>query len=648
MTYMIENGLGTNARNLALQTPQARASRSYRNDFIYDLHLGPKKLQKQVDPEQKQTSLEYVPDVSEFVFKFRGQRMTFSRRASAPAEVFGEAGKIRLVEQADSGTIVISCVNLTGNAQPIKDFLKFVQDTTDKATESMTMIFRPEYSAQTGSISWDEGVARPARDLAAVTLDSHVKDPLVRDIESYLSEATKKFYVSRNIPWRRGYLFYGPPGTGKTSMAMAMAGQYGLNLYLLSMTQPGISNQALENLFEALPNRCIVLLEDIDSAGIKRENMRDTHALLKPLKKKRKDPHFPYENHYECFDADGNPIDNPPIVKNQVTLSTLLNILDGVHAPEGRVIIMTSNNPDSLDRALLRPGRIDRKVLFDYASREVCTKLYTRVFDKSTHEEDVASLAKQFAEKIPGNAITPAEVQGHLLQNISSGKAALENVDKFVADILAEKQKGIFHMEAAAQDNRNENYEPDSAKAEAEEEEGGGGGGEVESHTVQSKAKVKIKPGTFKVSPSPHKMLNRGIMSATPGILEETHIFDARRTRRSKNQTKHVFAPLVTCKRKSKKFSGEKIHHSDEIEAANNAHGVSGAAIASALANGKGIGTSESGNSSGTVSPACSVTGDESSQDLSTPPSSASEKEFERGSEKGNVSVNFTSMEAYV
>ncbi|KYG41545.1 hypothetical protein M433DRAFT_27522 [Acidomyces richmondensis BFW] len=127
-------------------------------------------------------------------------------------------------------------------------------------------------------------------------------------------------------------------------------------------------------------------------------------------------------------------------------------------------------------------------------------------------------------------------------------------------------------------------------------------------------------------------------MSATPGILEETHIFDARRTRRSKNQTKHVFAPLVTCKRKSKKFSGEKIHLSDEIEAANNAHGVSGAAIASALANGKGIGTSESGNSSGTVSPACSVTGDESSQDLSTPPSSASEKEFERGSEKGNVS----------
>ncbi|KAF2771109.1 P-loop containing nucleoside triphosphate hydrolase protein, partial [Teratosphaeria nubilosa] len=304
-------------------------------------------------------------------------------------------------------TIVLSCMNLLGNTKPITDFLRHIKESTEMATESMTKIFRPENLS--GQITWDQGVARPARTLDAVTLDAHVKDPLVADVQNYLSDDTKKFYISRNIPWRRGYLFYGPPGTGKTSMACAMAGQYGLNVYLLSMTQTGINDETLVNLFEALPSRCILLLEDIDSAGIKREDMK------KPV---------------------GNLLD--PDNKNKLTLSTLLNVLDGISAPEGRIVIMTSNNPDSLDKALVRPGRIDRKVLFDYASNEVAYNLFLRIFGDSGRD-NVTPMARAFADQIPENMITPAEVQGHLLQNMASAVEALENTSKFVEDLVAEK-----------------------------------------------------------------------------------------------------------------------------------------------------------------------------------------------------------------
>lgn len=632
MTYMIDHGLGTNARKLALQTPQAQAARSNRNDYILDLMCRSKKQQKQEDPELKRTNLEYVPDVGQFVFTFRGQRMTFVKRAPTNADVFADACKIRFAEQPDSDTIIISCINLTGNAQPIKDFLTFIQDATDKATESMTKIFRAEYSAQVGSLSWDEGVARPARDLAAITLDSHIKDPLVQDVESYLSEETKKFYISRNIPWRRGFLFYGPPGTGKTSMAMAMAGQYGLNLYLLSMTQSGLNDQTLENLFEALPNRCIVLLEDIDSAGIKRENMRNTPAppLKRKKKKKRKDSHDPFENSYEYFDGAGNLIDSPATVGNSVTLSTLLNILDGVHAPEGRIVIMTSNNPDSLDRALLRPGRIDRKVLFDYASREVCTKLYTRVFVESTHDEDVCSLAKQFAEKIPENAITPAEVQGHLLQNMGSGRVALENTDKFVADTLAEKQKGIFKAEAASHDDRNESDVDSSEESEDNEE--------VEFSLLPSPPAPPPPLPLLQPPPPPsHMMLSESTTPSPATRLQRGGCSMAgKRTLRSKNRIKNVVVQLLPSKKEARKSSGKRRSPSDKNEPSKNECGWPGAATAGPVESVKGAGTSESGTRSGTMSPARSVSEDETSRDFSTPPTSESEKDYERGSDEGD------------
>ena len=70
-----------------------------------------------------------------------------------------------------------------------------------------------------------------------------------------LDPTTRHYYTARGIPYRRGYLFYGPPGTGKTSLCLALATYFRLELYLLHI--PSVSeDDLLEGLFKLLPPRC--------------------------------------------------------------------------------------------------------------------------------------------------------------------------------------------------------------------------------------------------------------------------------------------------------------------------------------------------------------------------------------------------------
>ena len=102
------------------------------------------------------------------------------------------------------------------------------------------------------------------------------KTKLVDEIEYYLSQECKAFLHNRGIPYRHGYLFYGPPGTGKTSFAVAMAGHFNLPVYVFSFSNSELNDSQLADLFASIPNRCVLLLEDVDSAGLSRESMTVT------------------------------------------------------------------------------------------------------------------------------------------------------------------------------------------------------------------------------------------------------------------------------------------------------------------------------------------------------------------------------------
>jgi chaperone BCS1 len=124
-------------------------------------------------------------------------------------------------------------------------------------------------------------------------------------------------------------LLFGKPGCGKTSFAKAVAGQFGPNVYALSLLDKGLTDTELGKLFLTLKPKSLVLLEDIDSAGIGREYTKQADELNN-------------ENNSGLADAaaggsgtktgisnktiTGNPMQS----RSQVTLSGLLNAIDGV------------------------------------------------------------------------------------------------------------------------------------------------------------------------------------------------------------------------------------------------------------------------------------------------------------------------------
>ncbi|MCJ1289246.1 hypothetical protein MMC34_000778 [Xylographa carneopallida] len=155
-------------------------------------------------------------------------------------------------------------------------------------------------------------------------------------------------------------------------MSVALAGHFQLDLYIINLAAFTNGDSALADTFETIPRKCMVLLEDIDSAGIKRENIRQEegpHNMLSLQGKGRR----------------------APKPRNPITLSGLLNAIDGATSQEGRVLIMTTNDPEALDDALIRPGRVDMQVFFGPVSQKIAEAIFVRMYTKDSRDSALST-----------------------------------------------------------------------------------------------------------------------------------------------------------------------------------------------------------------------------------------------------------------
>ena len=350
-----------------------------------------------------------------------------------------------------------------------------------------------------------------------VILGSEQKQLIINDMNEYLHPSSPKWYAMRGIPYRRGYLFHGPPGTGKTSLSFALAGIFGLGIYVISLQEPTLTESDLMQLFNGLPRRCIVLLEDVDAAGLIRDTKNDTTTKRGPKKDKAdkdgtketkakegqpkaKEEDFTLKDLARELKSTGSnnnrseggggrgggrqqqSADGKPITG--ISLSGLLNAIDGVASHEGRVLIMTTNHPEKLDAALVRPGRVDRRVEFQTARKEQIQELFLRMYagteskafvtnasqvdrpitngsanghlskkvpngrpvgEKSDgaidQRLDLTGLAKEFTDHVPDATYTPAEIQNHLMRYKKEPWTAVEKVDDWMKEMETDKKK---------------------------------------------------------------------------------------------------------------------------------------------------------------------------------------------------------------
>ncbi|KAF5346690.1 hypothetical protein D9756_010360 [Leucocoprinus leucothites] len=224
-----------------------------------------------------------------------------------------------------------------------------------------------------GSWRWTD--SRHKRPMGSIVLNPGVKEMLLEDTKDFLR--SEQWYADRGIPFRRGYLLHGVPGSGKSSLIHALAGALQLDIYVVSLSASWISDSTLTTLMGRVPARCVVLLEDLDAA-FTRSTSRDGSDMDGDKDKDKKDGEGEKSNNSGSSSSRRRRDQMSDV--NTLSLSGLLNALDGVAAAEGRLLFATTNHLERLDPALSRPGRMDVWIEFRNASKWQAEALFRNFF----------------------------------------------------------------------------------------------------------------------------------------------------------------------------------------------------------------------------------------------------------------------------
>lgn len=329
-------------------------SRKTRNLTASTLHEG----------EEQSTMLS--PGVGNHLLKFKGRWVWLHRKRediSAPSS----GGGLNSRNQVKMENITLTMMGRSQDA--LRQLLIESGNAMKARTQDKVAVYVAEYGY------WRKLRGANKRPLTSVMLPDGQSEELMSDVHWFLH--SRESYNSCNVPYRRGYCFYGLAGSGKTSTVMAIASELNLSLYVLPLSLPNMDDQQLSSLMLMVRPGSVILLEDVDAANLTRETVVQESSS--------------------------------PTKSSGITLSGLLNCLDGVAAQEGCLIFMTTNHIEKLDSALIRPGRVDVQVEFKNATASQITRAYHNFFPNSNGD------AEKFLQFV-GDGVVMCKVQQELMR----------------------------------------------------------------------------------------------------------------------------------------------------------------------------------------------------------------------------------------
>lgn len=247
----------------------------------------------------------------------------------------------------------------------------------------------------------------------------------------------RSWYDAKGIPYCLGMLLHGPPGCGKTSAIKAIANESNRHILNINLSRLH-SKRLLKQLFydpmlEVIKsNSSTTTVESVYVPIEKRLFViEDADCLLDSILNKRSDAKEAGQEEPKGLPDDASALlyegaevlPVSPVTASEksadtdeLDLSTILNILDGVLETPGRILVLTTNYPEMFDDALLRPGRIDLIVNFRRCNADMLVKMANLYYDNDTGLSHIELL--EAAEAVPDEKWTPAEVTSLLLRHM--------------------------------------------------------------------------------------------------------------------------------------------------------------------------------------------------------------------------------------
>lgn len=228
---------------------------------------------------------------------------------------------------------------------------------------------------------WDNYSDVHSRDIETIYLP--MKGDVVSDVEKFLSSDTEKIYKKFGIPYHKTYCFHGPPGSGKTSLIHSICTKIKKNICIYRFSN-STTDYRIANALKWMPDDSVFVLEDIDRITA---------------------------NH------------------NNITISGILNIMDGISSKEGLIIFITTNHFLELDKAIKRPGRIDYILEFNYISKEQLQQMLSVYYPEEIKDCD------EIYKEIKKYKMTVSYIQKYLFSLYPNG-GVLKNLSEYLQEIM--------------------------------------------------------------------------------------------------------------------------------------------------------------------------------------------------------------------